>query len=460
MTRPRVVIVGAGFGGIAAAKALAGDPVDVTIVDRNNFHTFQPLLYQVATAGLNSADVAFPVRAIFRRQRNVDFLRATVTQVDWTARKLVLEDGSGLAFDHLIVAAGAITNTFGVDGAEHAFPLYSLGDAVALRNHVLTCFETVAAASGVPPNGDGALTFVVVGGGATGVEVAGALVELFDKVLRKDFPTLDIGAARVVLVEMQDEVLEAFSPISRRHAQETLRDRGVVVRTGEVVERITDSALHLASGEVVPTRSVIWAAGVKANPLAEMLAVETGRGGRIAVGSDLLIVGRTDAYAVGDVAQIPGAAGPLPQLAQVAMQSGRHAAAQIRSTIDGRPRRPFRYHDKGTMATIGRRAAVAELPIGLKLRGTIAWFAWLGLHLVYLAGFRNRISVFLNWAWNYFTWDRGPRLILEAAHHDAPAKIATQTAVSQAVDPSSEVRPSGSSGRATRTSGSIAPSKS
>ena len=420
--RPHVVIIGGGFGGLGAAEELKHDDVDVTIVDRNNFHTFQPLLYQVATAGLNDADVAYPIRGIFHRQENVSFRRATVEGVDWDLGELTLDDGT-LAFDQLIIAAGASTNTFGLPGAdEHSYPLYNLRDAVHLRNHVLRCFE----AADTDPSlvADGAITVVVVGGGPTGVEVAGAMAELFDRVLRKDFgDSLDVGRARVILIEMQSELLGPFSATSQRHAREILRQRGVQVRTDTAVDKITATEVHLKGGEVIPTHTLIWAAGVKANPLAATLGVETGPGGRIVVGADLRIPGHPNAYAIGDIAEIPerkrfsrrpakqGRA--LPQLAQVAIQSGHHASRQIRSLQKGGSTKPFRYFDKGTMATIGRRAAVAELPGGLKLQGTIAWFAWLGLHLLYLVGFRNRISVFLNWWWNYVTWDRGPRLITD-----------------------------------------------
>jgi NADH dehydrogenase len=400
--RPHVVIIGAGFGGLAAAQELKHDDVDVTIIDRNNFHTFQPLLYQVATAGLNEADVAYPVRGVFHRQPNVAFRQATVTGVDWATHELALDDGT-LGFDHLVVAAGATTNTFGLPGAdEHAFPLYNLADAVRLRNHVLRCFEDADADPALVD--DGAITVVVVGGGPTGVEVAGALVELFDQVLRKDFRTLDVGRAQVVLIEMQDVLLGPFSRTSQRHAAQILTDRGVDVRTGTAVDRITARGVHLKSGEVIPAHTLVWAAGVKANPLASVLGVELGPAGRIPVGRDLRIAKHADAYAIGDIAAINEHDDrPLPQLAQVAIQSGRHAARQIRRSLAGQPSRPFHYFDKGTMATIGRRAAVAELPGGLKLQGTPAWFAWLGLHLVYLVGFRNRFSVFLNWAWNYLT---------------------------------------------------------
>lgn len=411
-----MVIVGAGFGGLATARALARTPVRVTLVDRHNFHTFQPLLYQVATSGLSSSDVAYPVRGIVARQANLAFRHATVVGADLDARVLHLE-GEGhevddLAYDHLVVAAGATTNTFGIPGVEeHAFPLYGLDDAVALRNHVLERFEAVEAQPALLD--DGALTFVVVGGGPTGVEVAGALTELFHLVLRKDLRTVPVERARVVLVEMLDDLLMPFSPASRRHARETLVERGVEVRTGTQVASVGPTRVVLASGEELPAHTLVWAAGVRANPLGAVLGLPTGRAGRIEVEPSLQVVDRPGVWAIGDVAAIAGPDGSLlPQLAPVAIQSGRHVAQQIRRSVGraGRPE-PFRYRDKGTMATIGRSRAVAELPGGLRLRGFPAWLAWLGLHLVMLAGFRNRISVFANWAWNWITYDRGPRLI-------------------------------------------------
>ena len=404
-----VVVIGAGFGGLATVKELAGAPVHVTIVDRHNFHTFQPLLYQVATAGLNAADVAYAVRGIFQRQRNVSFRQAEVTGVDWSRSALLLDDGE-LHFDHLVVAAGATAAYFGIDGAaQHSFPLYVLEDAIRLRNHILERFEAADADPSLVA--DGALSFVVVGGGPTGVEVAGALSELFRMVLRKDFPRLDIDKVRIVLVEMADVLLQPFSPESQRHARDRLVDMGVDVRTGEAVTRVTPTRVELKSGEVLECHTLVWAAGVSANPLVTALGVPTGRAGRIVVGPDLRIQGRGNAYAIGDIATSLDRDGEvLPMLAPVAMQGGRHVAREIRS---GR-HRPFRYRDKGTMATIGRRAAVAELPLHVRLSGTPAWLAWLGLHLVTLVGFRNRLSVFLNWAWNYVTWDRGPRLIIES----------------------------------------------
>jgi NADH dehydrogenase len=410
--RPRVVVIGAGFGGLSAAKALGRRAVDVTLVDRHNYHAFLPLLYQVSTAGLDAADIARPVRGIVRGLGNVTFRRATVTAVDWTAHVVTLAEGPPLPFDLLVVAAGATASYFGIPGAaEHGFPLYTVEDAVVLRNHVLSQFE--AADADPAQVADGALTFAVVGGGPTGVEVAGALIELFTRVLRKDFPRLDVGRARVELLEMGDDLLPAFRAPSRTHARETLVDRGVEVRTGESVAGVTPSRVRLRSGEEIPSHTLVWAAGVQANPMAAVLGVATGRSGRIEVGADLRIPGHPEAFAIGDIALMPdGKGGVLPGVAQVAMQGGKHAAREILRALDGKPPKPFRYFDKGNMATIGRRAAVADLPGGLRLSGTPGWFAWLGLHIVYLIGFRNRISVLIDWAWNYLTWDWGPRVIV------------------------------------------------
>jgi NADH dehydrogenase len=412
---PDVVVIGAGFGGLAVARELAGTDVHVTIVDQHNYHTFQPLLYQVATAGLNAADVAYAVRGIFHEQPNVTFRQAIVTGVDWEQGTLELDHGRSpaLAFDQLVVAAGATANYFGIEGAEqHGLALYSLTDAIALRNHVLARFEVADADPELIA--DGALTFVVVGGGPTGIEVAGALSELFTMVLRRDFHTLDVSRARVLLVEMADRLLQPFSAKSQQHALDRLRDMGVEVCLEESVTKVTPTRVHLASGRTVPAHTLVWAAGVHAHPLAAALGVATGRGGRIVVDEDLRIAGHPNAFAIGDIAAIADRTGGLlPMLAPVAMQSGAHAAHEIVQAMRGDAPRPFRYRDKGTMATIGRRAAVAELPLRIRLSGTPAWLAWLGLHLVFLVGFRNRLSVFLNWAWSYITWDRGPRLIIE-----------------------------------------------
>jgi NADH dehydrogenase len=408
-----VAVIGAGFGGLNAARALKHADVEVTLVDRNNFHTFQPLLYQVATSGLNAADVAHPVRGVFWKQRNVAFRNASVTGVDWDAKTLTLDDGPPVDFDGLIIAAGAGTNFFGVPGAaEHSFPLYSLADALTLRNHLLARVEHAATH---PEDAEAALTWVIVGGGPTGVEVAGALAELVNHVLQKDFPDLDLcEGSRIVLVELADRLLTPFAPKLSENARRTLEKRGVEVRLDQQVEAVAAHEVQLKGGERLPANTVIWAAGVKANALVDVLGLEQGPGGRIVVEPTLRVPGHPNVYAVGDVAVIPGEDGrPLPGVAQVAIQSGKHAARQLTRTFGraGHPE-PFHYKDKGTMATIGRRAAVAQFPNGFALRGTLGWWSWLLLHLVYLIGFRNRLSVMVNWTWNYFTWDRGPRLIL------------------------------------------------
>lgn len=383
------------------------------MVDRNNFHTFLPLLYQVATSGLNAADVAHPVRAIVQRHRNIDVRRGTVVGVDWEARRVLVADQPPLPFDHLVLAAGSTANDFGIPGvAEHGYPLYSLADAARLRNRVLERFEAAA----VDPSlvDDGAITFAIVGGGPTGVETAGALAELFDRVLRDDFHHLPVEKARVVLIEMADSLLTPFGRRSRQHALDALRRRGVEVRLSTAVEAVESDCVVLAGGERIPAHTLVWAAGVKANPLAAAVGVETGPGGRIVVDRDLSVPGRNGLWVIGDLAHAPGSVhggGAAPQLAPAAMQGGELVAANILRRAAGEPTEPFHYRDKGTMATIGRRAAVAELPHLPALVGSVAWVAWLFLHLVMLIGFRNRLSVLVNWAWNYLTWDRGPRLI-------------------------------------------------
>ena len=412
--RPHVVVVGAGFGGLTVGRELRGADVDVTIVDRNNFHTFLPLLYQVATSGLNAADVAHSVRAVFQKDDNVDVRMGTVCGVDWERRTVALEGQEPLAFDHLVVAAGSSTNYFGVPGAaEHAFPLYSINDAVALRNRIIEQFE---AADREPSRIDeGALSFVIVGGGPTGVELSGAMAELFDRVLRKDFRHLPVDRARVVLVEMADSLLTPFQKRSRRHAIDALRRRGVDVRLATKVESVGADHVVLDGGERVPTQTLIWAAGVQANGLTAALDVELGPGGRVVVDDDLSIRGRPGGWALGDVAHVASSDGSaVPQLAPAAVQGGELVARNILRSVEGRPTEAFSYRDKGTMATIGRRAAVTEIPHLPPLVGSLAWVAWLVLHLYMLIGFRNRISVLVNWAWNYLTWDRGPRILLRS----------------------------------------------
>jgi NADH dehydrogenase len=410
----QVVVIGAGFGGLAAVKGLRDAPVHVTLVDANNFHTFQPLLYQVATAGLDVDDVAYPVRGIFRRQRNVTIRMARVTGIELDDRIVHVDRGLPLPYDYLVVAAGAVSNDYGVPGvAKHCFGLKSVDDAVRLRNAILDRFEKVAA--GPEPAQVGELDVVICGGGPTGVELAGAMRELFTKVISRDFPRGEVRKARVVLIEATDQLLGTFSDLSSDRALRTLRRRGVEVLVGTGVARVEGDGVHLTDGRVVPSRTVVWAAGVRASPLAGSLDVALGRGGRLVVDEDLSVPGRPEVFAIGDIAAAQGSDGaPLPQVAQPAIQGGRHAARQIRRRLQGLPGEPFRYHDKGSMATIGRNEAVTELPNGIRLWGWPGWVSWLGLHLVELMGFRNRLNVFVNWAWNYVTYDRGARLLAEA----------------------------------------------
>jgi NADH dehydrogenase len=416
--RCRVVVVGAGFGGLATAKGLAGSPVDVVVVDANNFHTFQPLLYQVATAGLDADDIAHPVRGIVARQRNADVRMGRVTGIDLEVRRVDLAEGPSLEYDHLVLAAGAVTNTYGIPGvAEHGFGLKSVGDALALRAHVLRQFERAA----VNPHliDDGALTFVIGGGGPTGVELAGGLTELIERVLAKDFPTLDVRRARVVLIEPTDRVLGSFPPSLSSSARRALAQRGVEVLLGVGVARADDTSVEVTDGSIVPTSTLVWTAGVTASPLAGVLAEQLGddalsRGGRVVVEPDLSVPGHPEVWVIGDLAAATDERGePLPQVAPVAMQAGALVARNILASADGRPTEAFGYVDRGSMATIGRHAAVAQLPGGIRLRGTFGWLSWLLLHLVMLVGFRNRVNVLVNWAWSYLTYDRASRLILD-----------------------------------------------
>jgi NADH dehydrogenase len=414
----RVVVVGAGFAGLSAARTLIGEPVEVTIVDQRNFHTFQPLLYEVATAGLESGDVAYPIRVIFGKARNVTFRMAAVTGVDWDRHEVLLADARPLPFDSLIVASGATAKFFGIPGAsEHSFPLYTLTDARRLRDHILRRLEDVDA----NPDGAasrGALTFVVVGGGPTGVEVAGALAELLDVAVRHDGFRFDRSAGRIILVDALDRLLTPFRASAAEYAAGTLAGRGVELRLGRLVQSVSADGVALDDGSFIPTRTVVWAGGVTVeHTVAGAIGAPTGPNGRLLVRADLSVEGHDAVYAVGDAAAVlwgPGedATRICPQVAQVAIQSGEHAARQILARQAGRETQPFRYRDKGIMATIGRRAAITQFKSGRVVRGTLGWMAWLGLHLVYLVGFRNKIVVFVNWSWRYLSWGSGPRIIV------------------------------------------------
>lgn len=418
--RPHVVIVGSGFGGLNAATRLAHQPVDITVVDRDNYHGFWPLLYQVATAGLGADDIAHPIRSIYSEFPNVAVRLGTVTAVDLEERLLEVDGEPGLRYDYLILAAGSSTSDFGIPGVEeHAFPLKTLPDAVRLRNHILASFEH-ADIDGAAAHDPGALTVVLVGGGPTGVEMAGALSELIGRNLAADFPRLDLTRAQVVLVEMTDHLLPGFGRASQQSALETLQRRGVEVCLNTRLAKVTAEGVAFEDGRTIPARTVVWTAGVKANPLADCIPVEKGKGGTIPVRDDLSLAAHPEVFVIGDLAaarplgRLTGTRGDqLPQLAQVAIQGGRHTAENIRRILHGKRTRPFKYRNHGIMATIGRRAAVAELPGGVKFRGTLGWLSWLAVHLVFLVGFRNRVVVMVNWAWNYLTWDRAARVILD-----------------------------------------------
>src|SRR6201988_1879944 len=407
---PHVVIVGAGFGGLGVAEQLAHVPVHVTLIDRPNYHTFQPLLYQVATSLLNAEDVGAPVRSLFRHQENVNFRLGTGTGIDVPGRKIQI-DRDEIAFDYLVLAGGATGNYFGTPGASaHAFPLYTLMNAVKLRSQVIQRFE--AADRDPTAIVDGALTFVVVGAGPTGVETAGALSDLFYNLLPQDYHQLATEKARIIVVEMGKEVLAAFKTDLREYAKGELEERGVEVRLGEAVAEVGPTSVKLKSGEEIKAHTLVWAAGGQASPLAGMLGMPQGRGGRIKLNSDLSVPEHPEIFVVGDMGEVTSEGQVLPQLASVAMQSGEHVGRQIARRMVGEETQAFKYWDKGFMATIGRGSAVVEFPNKRTLHGPLAYFAWLGVHLALLSRTRNRIEILWNWGWSALTHDRAARIII------------------------------------------------
>lgn len=424
-TRPCVVVVGAGFGGLETARALGDTPFDVVIVDRENYHAFLPLLYQVAVSGLSAQDVTHPVRSIVRRLPNVRFRMAEVTGLDPAGRAVLTADGERIHYDALVIAAGSRTEYFGNEGAAAlAFPLHHVEDAMALRNHVLLCLER-AAQTDDPAEREALLGFVVVGGGPTGVELAGMLAEMRRHVVPKDFPGLE-SAMRVVLLEGRDQLLGAFPEPLTQRALEQIGELGVEVRLGAMVEAVDEEGVRLRGGERLRARTVVWAAGVRGAALGERLGVPLGRGGRVPVLPTLQLEPHPDVYVIGDLALVQGAEG-LPQVAQVAMQQGRRAARNIVRARLGLPPRPFVYRDPGSMATIGRNRAVAHV-FGLRLSGRAAWWMWLVAHIVFLAGFRNRLVVFVNWVYAYFTYDLGLRSIVGPRRPGAEVRRAEERA--------------------------------
>jgi NADH dehydrogenase len=410
-SRHRVVIVGGGFGGLACARALDGSAADVLLLDRHNYHLFTPLLYQVATALLDPSDIAYPLRRAFRRSRNVRFRQELVSDVDFERRIVRTADGDEVGYDSLVLATGSANNYFGnAPLAEHTIGMKTLPEAMRLRNHVLSCLERAAQ---TPSREDRTawLTFVVVGGGPTGVEYAGALAELLQIVLGADYPELDRSEAKIILVEGLDRLLAAFHPKLGRYAASTLSERGIEVRTGTLVEKADEASVVLSSGDAIESRTVVWSAGVRSMDPLDREAPRS-RTKRLDADPRLRLRDHDDVYVIGDAASVQAEEGELPMLSPPAMQEGRYVAKAIRARMAGQPGspHPFRYVDKGTMATIGRHAAVADVH-GIRVRGFIGWLAWLFVHVYYLIGFRNRLVVLASWGWNYLLRDRPIRLI-------------------------------------------------
>jgi NADH dehydrogenase len=399
---------------VAAVRVLSKAGFRVTLLDANLYSTFQPLLYQVATAGLNPGDVAYPVGGIVagrhgRRGPSTIFRRGELGTIDAEARRATLTDGREIGYDYLILATGVSTAYFGVKGAaENTFGLYTRRDALVLRDHIMAGIQRLSETAPSAHGGD--LHVTVVGGGATGVELAGTLAELRKEVFRNTFPDVAPGRLHVRLVERGDTLLSPFAAKLSAYTLTQLRRRGVEVTLGAEISEVTPDRVLLASGEALPSDLTVWAAGVAAPEALAGWGLPQGKGGRILVGPDLRVHGQERIFAVGDVAVNPD--DPTPQLAQPAIQMGRHAARQVARLADGQPTTPFKYHDKGIMATIGRKSAVVELPKGVKIRGTLAWLAWLGLHLVYLLGGRNRISTLINLSWRYLAWGHGGGVIV------------------------------------------------
>jgi NADH dehydrogenase len=412
-TRPRVVIVGAGFGGLNAAKALGNRDVDVLLIDRNNYHGFWPLLYQVATAGLEAEAIAYPVRATLRRYGNADFQMAEVRRID-LERKLVLTDGQPVEYDYLILAAGSANNYFGNDAlSQVTFGMKDVDEAERLRNHVLMAFERASREEDAERRA-ALLTFVVIGGGPTGVELSGAFSELIRHVMRKDYPALNVAQAQVVLIEAAPQILNTFPERLQRSAQRRLERMGVNIQLGTAVTSVENDVVTLKDGTRVAAATVVWAAGVRASALADALGVALGRSARVKVTPQLNLADHPEVFVVGDMAYLEGYREGVayPMVAQVAIQMGKLAAKNILATVRGRQPEEFRYFDFGSMATIGRSAAVFDA-FNIRLTGILAWLGWLFIHLLYLIGFRNRLVVLLNWIVNYFTYERGVRVITQ-----------------------------------------------
>ena len=408
--KPQIVIIGGGFGGLEAAKKLACENVRVTVIDRTNYHLFQPLLYQVATAALSPADIAAPIRAILSKCKNMEVTLAEVRSVDVDAKKVKMSDGTELSYDFLILATGARHSYFGHDEWEKLAPgLKSLEDAIEVRRRLLLAFEYAEKIADEAAR-RAAMTFVIIGGGPTGVEMAGAIAEISRHTLAKDFRHIDPSQARVILIEGEPRLLAAFPEDLSAKALKQLVDLGVEVRTGTRATNLTEAGLQ-AGDEFIPCRGKIWAAGNNASFVGKTLGAPVDRVGRVIINDDLTIPAHPEIQVIGDLANFSHQTGqPLPGVSPVAMQQGRHAARNTLAMIAGRKPQPFHYWDKGSMATIGRNKAVADLKL-MHLSGLPAWLAWLFVHIIFLVGFRSRLLVLFQWAWAYLTFDKGARLI-------------------------------------------------
>ncbi len=416
--QPHIIVIGGGFGGLNVVRALQHAPVQITLVDRHNYHLFRPLLYQVAMAGLSPADIASPLRVIFKRDKNVRTILAEVTDINAEQRQVILATGEQLAYDSLVVATGAVYDYFGhADWPQHAPSLETVESALAIRQRLLAAYEAAELEVDLAKR-QALMTFVIVGGGPTGVELAGAIGEMANHTLRENFRTIDPTTTNVLLVEALDRLLVGFPDDLAAKARHALEKLGVTVRTNTKVIDIADQQITVQTGdhvEQIACRTIMWAAGVKANRLGQVLQQRAGaeidRKGRIKVLPNLTLPHHPEIFAIGDITYFEQDGKPLAGLAPVAIQQGQHTAKQILRQLAGQPLQPFRYWDKGIMATIGRASAVADIK-NIHLSGYLAWLAWLFIHVIQLIGFRNRLSVLLQWAWNYFSYSRSVRLIV------------------------------------------------
>ena len=411
--RPRVLVLGGGFGGIGAAQKLHKADVDVVLVDKNDYHTFQPLLYQVATGLVDQPSVGHPIRDLFDGQANARIHKDHVTAIDLDKREVQFAELGSVGYDYLVLGLGAEVNFFGVEGADHALPMYTLVDAVRLKDHVLGKWE--AADKDPSLIVDGGLNIVVVGGGPTGVETAGALAELYSGDFRRDYPNIDEEAAKITLVEAGPEIFSMFKPELRNYTVEALSKRGVEVMTGEVVESVTPRRVKLKSGTELKAHTLVWGAGLQGNALVQSLGLDLERGNRIAVDPELRLPSHPEVFVIGDVAAITDSKTQqvLPQLGSVALQSGEHAGETIAHLVEGKDPKPFKYHDKGTMATIGRGSAVVQMLGGRTMKGKSAQLAWGTVHLALLPTNENRAKAIVDWAGAAFSHQRAARITVE-----------------------------------------------